>query len=338
MVHYDYLSEKGEGWFRDIDRLTELLDPTDRRKVVLTLHGWYDLLGRYAFDESTGRLERRWLVMPGGDRKEMTLEEMHRRIVYGKDRGFRVLLYYADGLAIDSGAPNFHEDRLFRDPEGNPRKHHWAGPDTIAQTYIMNPLHPRVQDFFRGYTRALLAEFGKEIDGLSWDETFTTRVGDLSSGTYAGYADRAFMLLCAELREMIKAVHPDLAFLASDDTGLALPQEEGGAYWRALPAQNALVFDGTYQDSQCYPSAWQYGLFPNYRNVLWSCNWRPVENFEWSVLGVRAFGAPVPISNGWGESRGVSRYTEMELKKTMDLFQFRKEHPYRVRWIECADR
>jgi len=337
IVHYDYLSEKGEGWFRDIDRLTTLFAEKDRSKIVLTLHGWYDFLGRYCFDESTKTLDRHWIVMPGGTRRQMTLEEIHRRIAYAKERGFRVLLYYADGMAIDSGAPNFRQELVFREPDGTPRTHHWAGPDTVAQTFVMNPAHPQVKEFFRTYTRAILQEFAREIDGLVWDETFTTRVGDISRGDHPGYADREFMVLSMELREMIKRESAELVLLASDDTGLALPQEEDGSYWKALPAQNALVFDGTYQDSQCYPTAWQYGLFPNYRNVLWSCNWRPVENFEWTVLGVKAFGVPLAISNGWGEDKGISRYTERELEALMELFRFRTGNPRRVRWIESTD-
>jgi hypothetical protein len=105
----------------------------------------------------------------------------------------------------------------------------------------------------------------------------------------------------------------------------------------ARPAQNALVFDGTYQDSQCYFTAWQYGVFPNYRNVLWSCNWQPVKNFEWSVLGVKGFGVPVPISNGWGEDKGISRYSDIETRRLMELFEFRKDRSYKVKWIESVE-
>ncbi len=336
MVDYDYMSKKGEGWHRDIDKLSELLSPADRRRVVMTLHGWYDLLGHYSYDESTRKLLAEWMTMPTGDKIPMTLADMHKRVAYAKERGFRVILYYADGMAIDSGAPNYSEDIIFREPDGQLRKHHWGGPDTLAQTYIMNPLHPKVKEFFCGYLMALLTEFGKEIDGLNWDETFTTKIGDLSAGEYPGYADRAFMLLCKELRDMVKSYNPEIAFMASDCTGLMLPQEDG-SFWRANPAQNALVFDGTFQDSQCYPTAWPYGLFPNYRNVLWSCNWKPFENFEWSNLGVRTFGVPVPISNGWAEDKGISDCTEAEFRKVMQLFEFRKNLSGRIRWLEASD-
>jgi len=336
MVDYDFLSKKGEGWYRDVDKLTELIEPNDRHRVLLTLHGWYDFLGRYSYDESTHRMLTEWIAMPGGDRIPMSLTEMHKRITYAKDRGFRIALYFADGLAIDSGSPTYSEEIVFREPSGELRKHHWGGPDTVAQTYIMNPVHPKVHSFFRSYLKALLNEFGKEIDALNWDETFTTKVGDISTGSYPGYADRAFMLLCKELRDIVKSHNPEIAFLASDCTGLMLPQEDG-SFWRALPAQNALVFDGTFQDSHCYPTAWQYGLFPNYRNVVWSCNWTPFQHFDWTNTGVRVFGVPVSISNGWEENRGISDATEAEVRKVMDLFGFRKNLRSRLRWLETRD-
>ncbi len=336
MAHYDFLSENGEGWFRDIDRLAELFGAEDRRRIALTLHGWYDFLGRYCFSGKAKGFDKTWTVMRGGEGREMSLREIHRRIAYAKESGFRVLLYYADGLAIDSAAPNYDASLVFREPDGALRTHYWSGPDTAAQTYIMDPLHPRVQDFFRSYMAALLAEFGGEIDGLNWDETFSMKVGDISRGENAGYASRAFMLLSKELREMVKACSAEIAFMASDCTQLSLPQEDGST-WSVNAAQNALVFDGTYQDSHCYPAAWQYGLFPNYRNVLWSCNWKPVENFEWTKMGVRAFGAPVAISNGWGENRGVSHYSGDEIRKLIELFEERKAQRGRVKWIEWRD-
>jgi len=335
MVDYDYLSKKGQGWYRDIDKLTELIAPVDRPRVLMTLHGWYDLLGHYSYDESAKKLLAEWITMPGSDKITMTPGDIHKRIAYAKERGFRVALYFADGMAIDSGVPNYAEDIIYREPDGQPRKHHWSGPDTIAQTYIMNPAHPKVQSFFRGYLNALLQEFGEEIDALVWDETFTIKIGDLSKDP-PGYADRSFMLLCKELRDMVKVFDPEIAFLASDDTGLTLAQDDG-SYWRALPAQNALVFDGTFQDSQFYPTAWQYGLFPNYRNVLWSCNWEPFNHFDWTNTGVRVFGAPVPISNGWGEDKGISDCSEAEVKKIMELFELKKSLRGCIHWLDASD-
>ena len=86
MVHYDYLSEKGQGWYRDIDRLVELFSVEDRRRIALTLHGWYDFLGRYSFDDRSGRFDPRWMTMPTGETVPMTIEDIHRRIDYAKKR------------------------------------------------------------------------------------------------------------------------------------------------------------------------------------------------------------------------------------------------------------
>src|SRR5512135_2253335 len=82
MVHYDYLSEKGEGWFRDIDRLGTLIPPEERGTIALTLHGWYDLLGRYSYDTTSRKIASRWIAMPKGDNLAMSPAEIHRRIAY----------------------------------------------------------------------------------------------------------------------------------------------------------------------------------------------------------------------------------------------------------------
>jgi hypothetical protein len=58
MVDYDYLSDGGQGWFRDIDALEAAIPAADRGKVLLALHGWYDFVGRYCFSPETGALDR----------------------------------------------------------------------------------------------------------------------------------------------------------------------------------------------------------------------------------------------------------------------------------------
>jgi len=84
-------------------------------------------------------------------------------------------------------------------------------------------------------------------------------------------------------------------------------------------------------------AAWQYGIFANYRNVLWSCNWNPVKNFEWTTLGVKTFGDPVAISNGWGESKGISQYSEQEIQKVYATLPARKGQRSRVWWTTVVD-
>jgi hypothetical protein len=50
MVGYDFLSDDGQGWERDVRLLADWLKPAQRRRVALCLHGWYDALGSYSYD------------------------------------------------------------------------------------------------------------------------------------------------------------------------------------------------------------------------------------------------------------------------------------------------
>jgi len=348
MIDYDYLSENGQGWFADIDKLEQVVRSADRSKVFLALHGWYDCVGRYTFDYRTRSLDKKWIAFPSalnpdvqalGDAPEtwtenywhkasvakmrpveMTLADMHRRIKYAKDRGFRVGLYYADGLAVGDTVKDIY------DPSKVLRWGGWEGPDTKGRICQQNPLHPEVRDFYRGYLQALLAEYGKEVDGFIWDETFFIDPGDLGTPAYTGYADRAMMTLVKELAAMVADFSPQLVFFASDVIGVRT--------W-SHKAPYALVAHATYQDSGSRPEAWPYGLFPNFRNVLWSCNWAPVSNFHYTQYAVETFDTPVTISNGAaGDDIGISEVNPLQLKRILDLFEKRKNRRMEISWIE----
>lgn len=330
MVDYDYLSDGGEGWFRDIDWLCERVPRNERRHVCLALHGWYDLLGRYGFDAKTGRMCPRWIAFPNAPNVlakfpnsrsvAMTPDEVRRRLHYARDRGFRVVLYFADGLAICEGATEeFSTEKILY--SGG-----WQGPDTIGPTHIQNPLHPEVWDWYIAYMKALLQEFGDHTDGFVWDETFHVDPGNLGPSHCAGYASRSMMQLCRELTSLVHVHRRDCVFLASDCIG---------AFQFELKAPYALVTDGTYQDSHCQPAAWPYGIFPNYRNVLWSCNWWPVKTFDRTRYGVERFQAPVVITNGWGDDLGVSEMPEETAQQVMDLFHQRMKVKTQLRWLDA---
>jgi len=93
------------------------------------------------------------------------------------------------------------------------------------------------------------------------------------------------------------------------------------------------VAHGTYQDSHCNPGSWSYGIFPNYRNALWSCCWWPVSKWDWIGFGVRAYQAPVAISNGWGDNLGFGEFSPEQRQRVLELFRWRKQHPTRLRWL-----
>jgi hypothetical protein len=349
MVDYDYFSKNGQGWFTDIDALTKLVAPEDRSKVFLALHGCYDYIGRWAFDWRKGALDKQWtafpnafdphfqsladapdngtgLIWPKNSMKAirpvpMSLADVHRRIRYAKDRGFRVGIYYADGTNACEGVRDIYDPSKVLHWGG------WEGPDTKGRTYTQNPLHPEVREFYLKYIQALLDEYGKEVDGFIWDETFVVGSSDLGPEALPGYASRGMMTLVKEVASSVANFSPQLAFFASDDVGAWFQYDQGAPY--------CLVAHGTYQDSWCTPVGWSYGLFPNYRNVLWSCNWAPVTRFEYSRYAVETFTVPVPISNGaFGDDIGIGDMTAAQQKKIMDLFNKRKHARMDISWIE----
>jgi hypothetical protein len=358
LVNYDYLSKNGKGWFADIEKLTEAIAPSDRQKVALVLHGWYDLVGQYTYDPRTQSLAESWTAFPsartpstqslGRDPDEgglpsmlltpgyrwksdsvkalqpvpLTLQEMHRRIRFAKDRGFRVLLYFADGLNGCDDSPLYSPDEVLS--LGG-----WRGPDTTGNTYARNPLHPNVRSFYLGYTKVLLAEYGNEVDGFVWDETNCAPADAIGPDAHPGYAAVAMMTLMKEVAAIV-ATHPELALFASDCSGVANDLH--------VPPY-ALMAHGTYQDSHCRPESWPYSLFPNYRNTVWSCNWAPVSNHRFMQFGVDNFDTPVSIGNGsFGDDTGFSDMTPELAGLIVELFNRRKTRKMRLHWIEESDR
>jgi hypothetical protein len=174
-----------------------------------------------------------------------------------------------------------------------------------------------VEDFYRNYAKALFSEFAQQVDGFVWDETFYIKAGNLGTRQYPGYIDRTQMMLVKEISAILHSFAPDKAFFTSDCIG-----EED--YFSDVPPY-ALMADGCYQDSHNKPSFWSYGIFPNYRNILWSCNWTPLTNFRYTVFGVYAYNTPVVFTNGWGDDRGFSEMTIEERASFISLFNYRKQ-------------
>lgn len=323
MVDYDYLSDNGQGWDRDLKVLAEWLKPGERRRVALCLHGWYDALGPYCFDAATGQMKKEWVAFQPTRKVRLTQDELKRRLRAARELGFRALLYFGDGLASDSGVPSYRDDWAYRDAKGE-KIPGWQGPDTFGKTYMLNPSHPEVVRWYLAYVDALLKTYGAEFDGLVWDETFHARLGQIATKPQPAYCDRALMALTKEIARRVHAFDPQKVFLASDCIGIPGFEDVPGY---------AMVAHGTWQDSWCYPAAWSYGLFPNWRNVLWSCNWSPVSNYHFTRWAVRHFGVPVAISNGWGDDLGPSELRPFQRDEILRLFRQRLQQKDRVRYL-----
>lgn len=345
MVSYDYLSKNGRGWFADIDALAKLLLVSERNRVVLTIHGWYDYVGRYAFNPRSKTLDRTWIAFSNvkspqflahargprwktathwGWRKildglrplEMSIADLRRRMRYARERGFRCILYFGDGVNSGDGLADVHE------PEKVLAWGGWIGPETSGKTYAQNPLHPGVQSFFKDYLAALLNEFGRDLDGFVWDETFHVRAGQKGTEAAPGYADAAMMNLVSDLREATERHNPELAFLTSD---IVSPNYQ---------APYALASHGTYQDSMSGLRYWPYGLFPNLRNSLWSCNWYHQTTWDRNEKTVATYELPVAISNGYGDDTGPSDMNDEQIRKMMALFRPLGNRKLELEWIE----
>lgn len=351
MIGYDFLSNNGRGWFSDIDTLALQIKPADRRKVLLALHGWYDYIGRFAFNYRARAFDKTWKAFPcarlpevqalaktpdpgmqwgvGFHRSvlektypvDMSWPEMHRRIRYAKDKGFRVAVYFADGiLACDGVKETFDPSKVLR--WGG-----WRGPEVSGKPYAQNPLHPEVRDFYLSYMDALLGELGKVADAFIWDETFYVKTGDLGNAAYPGYADRAMMHLVRDVAARVAAAGPNLALFSSDN----LSPGRLGSFPTALGAH------GTYQDCSSLPQFWPYGLFSNYRNNLWSCNWYPITGFALTKYAAQTFDTPVTISNGYGDGVSLRDMPPETLKQFLDLFNERKQRRQNLTWLEEKD-
>ena len=330
-TNYDYMSKNGQGWYQDIDAFCALVGPDNHQRAAFTLHGWYDTVGRYCYDQATNQLDETWTVFPYmNDPRLLAREGVHeadhthppaytfrnlasytpmdmdwnqirQRINYAKDRGLRVPFYLITGVMAlgDRGEHAAAGDGL--DSESAL----WIGPDAVGETHLSNPLHPVVRSRLLGLTQAVLEKVGDLIDALVIDEAYYIGYGQLGPPSCPGYADLAQATLLKEMADLCHAHRPDIALLSADHLGTQFLED------RAYPY--ALFTDGIYHDAWCHAQTWPAGRFPAWRNTIWSCNWAPataIGNTKWAVL---AHDAPIATGNGcFGDDIGIADMSEQD--------------------------
>jgi hypothetical protein len=325
LLYYDYLSDGGQGWYKGLKYLADRIDLEHRRHVAVCLHGWYDYFQQYAYDHKKGKLLDEWTAFPGTRKIPMSIKSVHDRLQFARKLGFRVLLYFSDGTNSDTGAPSFRPDFVFKDKSGKTMKG-WKGPDSLGQAVRMDPSVPGLREWYRGYLRALLDEYARDIDGLVWDETFYIPKGTVSyTGKTPTYADRAMMSLVGELTQIVQEYHQvndQLVFLASDGRHTSY----------------ALVAHGTWQDSACDPQDWGPSMFGNYRNCLWSCLWYPIRKAHRNRIAADQFSLPQCLSNGWEDDQGPHEMPAEILDDVLRRFTRNVEAKrLRMKYLSVAD-
>jgi hypothetical protein len=313
LVHVDFMSRGGRGWFDDIDALERLVPAADRAKVLCVQHGWYDAVGRYAYDEKAGRLDDAWTALPGGAGKvAMTKAELAARLAYARRRGFRAGLAFAEGMAACDGVKDLVAPDLVLGRSNR------AGPDQVGRACVLNPGHARVRTRFLGYLRALLEDCGKATDALVWFGTSDVGEGAVSPGEAPGYAARAMMRLVRDCAAEASRVRPTLALLAGDAPGSGPPY--------AMMAHGCCT-------TAAGPGDVAGGLFPNLRNVLWAVP----RGAPFAPGALRdaseSFGLPAASSAGWGDGGGIADLPDAEREALLAVFRARAARPQRLAWL-----
>ncbi|MCL2118131.1 MAG: hypothetical protein FWH27_06845 [Planctomycetaceae bacterium] len=339
MVYYDYLSDGGDGWSRDLVKLAGILTPEERARVLCCYHGRYPNLCSYLFDDDTGAIKSEWNAMPLTRNVPYSIVRVKEELHLAKSLGFRVCFYFADGLVQDSGHPEYRHDWTFSSLTKGDRPpgaysllntegyiNGWTGPDTWGLTRARDPGNPDVADWYSKYLDTLLHTFGNELDAFVWDETYYIFQGYIGTFPQPVHSDIAMMQLVKRLTNQVTNFDQEKAFFVCDVINMH-------PFFLHIPA-NSMVSHGTFQDSQCKAEAWSYAMFPNWRNAFWSCNWWPVSRFELTKYGVENFGTAVAISNGWEDDIGPSEWTQSQQDMFLQLFRERCNQQKRQKYLE----
>lgn len=317
MGYYDYNGDDGRGWYSDLTKLAEVIPVEQRGHVACCLHGWYDRTGFYCYDQKTDQLADTWTAFengaPGRKPIRMSKGEMHHKIRFAKELGFRVVLYYADCTNMtasrvqDSWCGNDYRQYLYTNKAGK-QPGGWTGP--CGGGLQLDISAPEVRKWFTDYFQALLREYGGVVDGFVLDETnyFSAGAVCFRNGRPAAYGDQAQMRFIRDLTVLLqqhRRRNPDLCLF------------EGSHYLYGL------VTHGSFTDFEGIP------LVVNFRNTSIQCCWEDpgIRNVHCKYRTDPSYSYPygldVGLANGWGSDMGPSEMPPTRLAEVIAHFQRR---------------
>ena len=322
MVGYDYLSDDGKGWDRDVRQLAEWLNPQERRRVALCLHGWYDAIGSYCYDAPVaafaGGLGRLWTdaqdrAHHGGDEAADATGPragIPRAAVLRRRPGRRQRRARLSRRLDLSRRPRQPDPRLARPG--------YVRADVLAQSRASGSrgLVPRLpegaaRDVRRGGRRLRVGRDLRVQDSVRSPRSRNRRTATGPCWRWSRNSRPAFtpaIRTRSSWRPIVRACSATFPATRWWPTGpIRIP--------RATPAPGR---------GACSPTG---------GTCCGAATGPRVTGLDNTRYGVETFGVPVAISNGWGDDRGPAEWTADERDQILELFRRRLQQPERVRYL-----
>ena len=294
-VHYfDFLSpaeadgHRGGGYDLDLRHFGEF------HVGMATQHGYYLSYGDFVHPD-----RKEWRAMPtdSAGAVPMSIETIKARVDATRRAGVHPAIYMHYTI-LDEGSPLFERmrDSVLVDAAGKPVLFGWEGPDVIKKTWKMSHTSPQWRDHLVQQAQWIMELFNP--DAIVLDETFTAWGHDYHKD-HGGSLSLGGIELMRRLRAAVRGFGPDKALFASD----------------CSMANFCLWGDGEGGD-HCYDRLLGHELYrqpPNrYRAALgrkaWlPCAWLYKSLWPAQVDLARKAGAAVGVTNGWGDSFGLTR-------------------------------
>ena len=294
-VHYfDFLSSteaeghRGGGYDLDLQHFGEF------HVGMATQHGYYLSYGDFIHPD-----RKEWRAMPtdSAGAVPMSIEKIRSRVDATRRAGVHPAIYMHYSI-LDEGSPLFEQmrDSILVDAAGKPVVFGWEGPDVIKKTWRMSHNSPQWRDHLVRQAQWIMELCNP--DAIVLDETFTAWGYDYHKD-HGGPLSQGGIELMRKLRAVVRGFGPDKALFASD----------------CSMANFCLWGDGEGGD-HCYDRLLGHELYrkppTRYRAALGAKAWLPCAWLYKSLWPAqldlaRTAGAAVGVTNGWGDSLGLTQ-------------------------------